>query len=275
MRGARAVVDTLPQCTASMPMVFDTALALFWLKKIVAALVLPPLGPLLVVAAGLLALRRHRRVGLTLAWGGLALALALATPASVGWLLRGLEAEAPVSADALRSAEAIVILGGGKREHAPEYGGQSVNRLTLERLRYGARLAAETGLPILVSGGAHSGPPEAELMRDALERDFHTPVRWLETAARDTRQNAQFAAAHLHAAGVRRIALVTHAVHMPRAQREFEAQGFEVVAAPTAWFGGPDDGAAWPLGLPGATSAFAGWVATHEWLGRLAYRLSR
>ncbi|HRP96362.1 MAG TPA: YdcF family protein [Rhodocyclaceae bacterium] len=256
-------------------MAMDPAIALFWLKKITAALVLPPLGPLLLVALGLLALRRHRRGGLALAWGGLALALALSTPASVGWLLRGLEPDAAVGADALRRAEAIVILGGGKREHAPEYGGQTVNRLTLERLRYGARLARATGLPILVSGGARSGPPEAELMREVLERDFGTRVRWIESSARDTRQNAQFAAVHLRAAGVRRIALVTHAVHVPRAKREFEAQGFEVIAAPTAWFGGPDGGEPLVVELPGATTAFAGWIAAHEWLGRLAYRLSR
>ena len=46
-----------------------------------------------------------------------------------------------------------MILGGGLRRSAPEYGGDTLGRLTLERLRYGAMLAKRTGLPVMVSGG--------------------------------------------------------------------------------------------------------------------------
>ena len=257
-------------------MASDFALALFWLKKFVSALLLPPLAPLLLIALGLLLVRRRRRTGLALAWVGLALALALATPASVGWLLQGLETAPPVGADAMRQAQAIVILGAGKRRHAPEYGGETVNRLALERLRYGARLARATGLPVLVSGGAPTGDrPEAELMRAVLEEDFGVPVRWVENASLDTRQNAQLSAVALRAAGVRRVLLVTHAVHMPRAQAVFEDAGVQVIPAPTAWLGGPDAGDTLLGALPGASSAYAGWYAAHEWLGLLAYRLTR
>jgi len=258
-----------------MQMAFDSALVLFWLKKLVAILVLPPLSPLLLVGLGLLVATRRRRTGLALAWAGLILALVLATPASVGWLLRDLEATPPLDLAAARDAQAIVILGAGKRRNAPEYGGETVNRLSLERLRYGARLARETGLPLLVTGGAPTGDvPEAELMQAALEIDFGIPVRWVETASRDTRQNAQFSAVPLKAAGVQRILLVTHAAHMPRARAAFEAQGLEVIAAPTAWLGGLDTSDQVLSVLPGATSAYAGWYAAHEWVGRLAYRLS-
>jgi uncharacterized SAM-binding protein YcdF (DUF218 family) len=258
-----------------MQMAFDSALVLFWLKKLVAILVLPPLSPLLLVGLGLLVATRRRRTGLALAWAGLILALVLATPASVGWLLRYLEATPPLDLAAARDAQAIVILGAGKRRNAPEYGGETVNRLSLERLRYGARLARETGLPLLVTGGAPTGDvPEAELMQAALEIDFGIPVRWVETASRDTRQNAQFSAVPLKAAGVQRILLVTHAAHMPRARAAFEAQGLEVIAAPTAWLGGLDTSDQVLSVLPGATSAYAGWYAAHEWVGRLAYRLS-
>ncbi len=259
-----------------MQMALDTALILFWVKKLVAVVVLPPLGPLLLIGLGLLVAVRRRRAGLALAWTGLVLALLLATPASVGWLLRGLETAAPVSAEAARSAHAIVILGGGKRRNAPEYGGETVNRLSLERLRYGAHLARETGLPLLVTGGAPTGDtPEAELMQAVLEIDFGIPVRWVETASLDTRQNARRSAELLHPAGVQRILLVTHAAHMPRAQAEFEAQGLEVIPAPTAWLGGAGGSEQVLAALPGPTSAYAGWYAAHEWLGNLAYRLSR
>lgn len=256
-------------------MPFDPTLALFWLKKLVSTLVLPPLAPLLLIIVGLVVLRSHRRTGFTLAWSGVACAIVLSSSPSVGWLAAQLEPPRAVSAEAARSAEAIVILGGGRRRHAPEYDGETVNRLTLERLRYGARLARETGLPILVSGGAPSGElPEAELMQSTLEIDFNMPVRWLERASLDTRQNAQFSAVQLNVAGVKRILLVTHAIHMPRAQAEFESQGFEVVAAPTGWLGNPEN-LEIDLGLlPSASSAYSGWLASHEWLGRLAYRLT-
>ncbi|HRP77277.1 MAG TPA: YdcF family protein [Rhodocyclaceae bacterium] len=257
-------------------MAFDTAIALFWLKKIAALAALPPLGPLLLMALGLIVLRRHRRVGLTLGWTGLALAFLLSAPASVGLMARNLETTPPLVIAEAETAQAIVILGGGKREHAPEYGGETVNRLTLERLRYGARLARETGLPILVSGGtARTGMAEADLMQAALEIDFRMPVRWTESASRDTRENAQFSAVQLKAANVHRVVLVTHAIHMERARSEFEAQGLEVVSAPTAWFGGGDADPRIRDIVPNAWAAFAGWIAAHEWLGQLAYRISR
>lgn len=259
-----------------MQMAFDSALALFWLKKTVSILVQPPVAPLLLIVVGLVLATRRRRGGFALAWAGVAATLLLSTPASVGWLLHGLETAPVVDAAALRQAQAIVVLGAGKRRHAPEYGGETVNRLALERLRYAARLVRRTGLPVLVSGGAPTGDvPEAVLMQAALEEDFRVPVRWVEKASLDTRQNAQFSAVPLRAAGVKRVLLVTHAAHMPRAQAAFEDAGLQVIPAPTAWLGGTGAGDQVLGELPGPTSAYAGWYAVHEWLGLLAYRLTR
>ncbi len=257
-------------------MELDLSLLLFWLKKLVAVAVLPPVLPLMLIVPGLLLLRRHRRVGSALAWTGVALNLALITPLTVGWLVDALEPAPTLSVDAARRAQAIVVLGAGKRTYAPEFGGETVNRLSLERVRYGARLARQTGLPVLVSGGAPTGDlPEAELMKAALEQDFGIPVRWMETASRDTRQNAQFSAVQLQAAGIERILLVTHAAHMARARTEFEARGLDVIPAPTAWLGGGDTGDRVLTLLPSQNTAYAGWFALHEWLGLVAYRLSR
>lgn len=254
----------------------DLPLLLFWAKKTVALLILPPLGPLLLTVAGLALLGRRPRLGKTLAWVGVAATLLLSTPASVGLLLKGLEQTPVLDLDAARSAKAIVILGGGQRRHAPEFGGAAVNRLSLERVRYGARLARRTGLPILVSGGAPTAEiPEALLMKDALERDFGLKVAWTESASRDTRDNARHSAAILKEAGIGRILLVTHAAHMPRAAAEFRAVGLEVIPAPTAWLGGPGGNEEVLDFLPSASAAYAGWFAVHEWLGRAAYWLSR
>lgn len=255
---------------------------MFFLKKLVSAVVLPPLGPLLLAALGLLLLHHRPRAGKILAWAGLSLALLLITPLSVVPLVRGLEANfPPLDETKLHQADAIVILGGGMRYYAPDFGGQTVNRLTLERLRYGARLARRSGLPVMVSGGStrpSQKTTEAELMKAALEEDFQIPVQWMETRSRDTRENADYCAAALLPAGARRIVLVTHAAHMQRSVEAFEHAGFRVVPAPTAYLTGPAGatGSYEALAvMPSMNTAYAGWYAMHEWLGLLAYRLSR
>lgn len=247
---------------------------MFWIKKTIAALVLPPFGPLLLILLGLLLIGRWPRIGKGLAWTGLIGALFFSTPLTVSRILAPLERVPPLSAEAIRGAGAIVILAGGKRSNAPEYGGQTVSRLSLERVRYGARLAKTTGLPILVSGGiVLSGPPEAELMKTALEQDFGAKVRWVEASSRDTGENAQFSAAILQKAGIHRVLLVSHAVHMARAQTEFAHAGIETIAAPTGFFGKPTDSAIELQDLiPNASAAYAGWISSHEWLGNLVLR---
>ena len=124
---------------------------LFWLKKALAVAALPPLMPLLPIVAGLLLLERRPRLGRCFAWAGVVLSLALVTPASVNWLVARVEYPHALAPGAAQDAEAIVVLGAGRRKHAPEFGGDTVNRLALERLRYAARLARETGLPVLVA----------------------------------------------------------------------------------------------------------------------------
>lgn len=257
----------------------DTTSLLFALKKLLAVLLLPPLLPLWPLIIGLLLLQRRPRCGRILSWTGVVLSLLLMTPASVGWLLRLSEDPQPLASSEIDRAQAIVILGAGRRSYAPEYGGETVNRLALERLRYGAWLARQSGLPVLLTGGAPEGKTaEATLMKQVLTDEFGVPVQWMETTSLDTRGNARFSAPILQDAGIKRILLVTHAAHMRRARAEFEAVGLEVVAAPTGWLGqyDPTSGPRLPSQeLPNAGSAYAAWFAVHELLGELAYRLSR
>ena len=249
---------------------------LFELKKLLAFLILPPLFPLILIVIGLSLINRYRKLGIRIAWFGVLVSALLIFPASVSWLLGGLETAPPLDTDSIESAQAIVIVGGGTRGYAPEFGGPTVNRLTLERLRYGAKLAKETGLPILVSGGAPTGGiPESQLMQHSLETDFATSIRWREDNSRDTRENARLSAPLLQADGINTILLVTHAAHMTRTREEFESQGFQVIPAPTAWLGHPGGGESVLYEVPTGISAFAGWFAAHEWLGLIAYRLSR
>jgi uncharacterized SAM-binding protein YcdF (DUF218 family) len=207
----------------------------FLLRKLLAALVLPPTGPLLLAVAGALILRRWPRLGRVLVWTGLATLLALSLSPVSGFLLRLANDSPAVRLEDARSAQAVVILGGGVRREAPEYGGDTLNRWTLERVRYGAKLARETGLPVLVAGGSVFGDTatEASLMRAALEEEFNVPVRWAEDRSRNTHENAQLSAAILKRDGVNRVVLVMHGFDIRRARAEFEAAGIVVVPAPT------------------------------------------
>lgn len=249
----------------------------FIAKKLLSILLLPPFAPLLISALGLMLLRRHRRTGLSLAWAGLALGLLCCLPASTAWVARPLESLPLVSAADLARAQAIVVLAGGRRSTAPEFGGETVSALSLERVRYGARLARRTGLPLLLSGGAPAGGlPEAELMRRTLIEDFGITPRWVENRSLDTRENAVNSAALLRQAGITRIALVTHALHMRRSLHEFEATGLSVYPAPMGRMTGTghsnqDEALA---ALPSMASAYTCWYALHEWLGLLAQRIS-
>jgi uncharacterized SAM-binding protein YcdF (DUF218 family) len=199
----------------------------------------------------------------------------LCTEIGASLLVRPLEnLTAPLASSSDTRAQAIVVLAAGRLEHAAEYGGKDIpDYIALGRLRYAAKLQHETGLPILVSGGNvavdGAGESKADAMASALREDFVTPVRWVEGTSENTAENAQFSAGILHQEGVRRILLVTDAMHMPRAKMVFAKTGLDVVAAPTMFFGavsiGPFDF------LPSAEGLRRSYYATYEWLGLVWY----
>lgn len=248
---------------------------IFALKKFVSVLLVPPTLPFLIVAAGLVLLQRKPRAGKLIAWSGLFVWLFLTSPSGVELITAPLEKYPAVSADQLAQAQAIVILAGGQRRINEEYGGKStVNRLTLERVRYGARLARTTHLPVLVSGGSPTGyQAEAALMDETLREDFSVQPKWIETQSLDTEDNARFSADILKKAGITRIALVTHAAHMRRAVGEFEATGMQVIPAPLSFMSGGPRGEEFFDYLPSMSSAYTGWYAMHEWFGIAAQKI--
>ncbi|MFO1412817.1 MAG: YdcF family protein [Burkholderiales bacterium] len=239
-----------------------------WVKAVVKALVLPPGGPLLLALAGLALAGWYPRTGRVMAAVGVLSLLLLSTPrlTAGGW--PWLDRAPPLAADEAKSAQALVILGSGIRPNAVEFGGDTLGRRTLERVRYGAGVARQTGLPVLVSGGTvYGGRPEADLMRAALEQEFQVPVRWAEARSRTTHENALYSAEILRAAGVHRIVLVVHGVDLRRARAEFEAQGIEIVPAPT---GIPAPSVATALDwLPSMSGLVGGYEASYESLALL------
>ena len=240
-------------------------------------LLIPPMSLLILIGLGWLLRRRWPRLARTLRLGGIGALLILSTNAGALLLVQPLEKlTRPLLAPTQSGAQAIVVLAAGNISGAPEYEGRNIpDEIALVRLRYAARLQHLTGLPLLVSGGnadpQRQIPPKAATMALALRADFRTPVQWTEEQSATTAENARFSAAILKAAGVKRVLLVTHAMHMARAERAFSASGLDVVAAPTMFY---SDGDLSPLMfVPGWSGMFRSYYATHEWIGLAWYRL--
>lgn len=206
--------------------------------NLIATFLLPPLSLLCLLAIGIYLTNRRPRLAKTLIIAVLVLLWAGSTPYLAESALHSLEARTAPLHSGTQVADAIVILGGGTYFNAPEYGGQdTIGSATLARLRYGAKLQRETGKPILVTGGKPLGniQSEAQQMRMSLEQDFHADVRWTEDGADNTYENAYNSYRILQHEGIRKIYLVTHAWHMPRAAAVFRHAGFEVIESPTSF----------------------------------------
>jgi len=245
-------------------------MSISWLAtNLLAAFLLPPLNGLLLVVAGWWLWHRRPLLARTFTGTGVLLLWLLALPAVGGAMLHTLEGE-PLNRADLQQAQAIVVLGGGLYRDAPEYGGDTVGDATLSRLRYAAKLQRESGLPLLLTGGNPGGGnlSEAEAMRRVLTGEFRVPVRWVENASNNTRENARFSAQLLKPEGISRIMLVTHAWHMPRALQSFSEAGLAVSPAPTLFHHAP-------LSLLDflPTQYGESRQAIHEWIGLVWYRL--
>jgi uncharacterized SAM-binding protein YcdF (DUF218 family) len=196
------------------------------------------------------------------------------------WLAQNvLPQQAPLSVAALKSrgVQAIVVLGGGVQPLAPEYGEPQAALPAAARLRYGAWLARQTRLPVAFAGGLGWGAADAqtlsegEVARRAALQDYGLSLRWVDEQSRDTVENAQRLRTLLQKDGIQRIALVTHAWHMPRAVQAFERAGFTVTAAPMAFvLPRQNQVLEW---LPSADGLASSRLVLKEWLGLRVARL--
>lgn len=149
----------------------------------------------------------------------LSLMVLLCSEAGAAFLLYALERQsAPVEARQLREVQAIVVLGG-----------------RTDRVHYAAALHRQTGLPLLLTGkgtGDTEFAAESQKMEQILQQRYGLQPRWVEIESLDTLENALYTACMLRGTGVRRVALLTDPVHMPRSRALFHAAEFAVVPAP-------------------------------------------
>lgn len=266
--------------------------ALEALKPVLTTLLLPPVPWLLLILLGLRWAGPRPRLGRAAIVAGVVLIWLSACAGPARWLHRELGFDLPpldaarlaaMRADEASAHTAILVLGGGMTASAEDPSQGELTRHSLERLRLGIRLARATGWPLAFSGGrgwaqlAGLGDSEAEAAQRTATQDFAYPLTWLEGDSRDTAENAALSLPLLRGHGVRRVLIVTHASHMPRAMSLFEraaagGSGPALVAAPVA-----NPGAAlspWLEWMPSFEGTELMRTGLREWLGAQVLRLS-
>ncbi len=245
---------------------------IIWMAK---ALILPPGG--LILLCLLIAILSRRVLGKLLLIFTLAAFYLFSTPFMARLLMDGLEILPPLTERQIEtsSAQAILVLGGGTHKSAPEYGGDTLSTPALERIRYAARLAKKTGLPVITSGGSPTtgATPEALLARQVLENEFGVKVAATEERSLTTWDNAWLARPVLDKANIRQVLLVTNGWHMLRALDVFERAKIDVIPAPMGFQGNRGIDASYIDWLPSPHALVHTRTALNEYLGRLWYRV--
>jgi uncharacterized SAM-binding protein YcdF (DUF218 family) len=179
----------------------------------------------------------------------------------------------PRAMSVIAPADAIVLLGGALRGDT-QLGTLADLNQHADRLVYAVALykAGKAPVVVLTGGGVDGARTEAEQMKDLLEV-MGVPGRdvLLESKSRNTHDNAVYCAELLKAQGMDRILLVTSAFHMRRSLALFEAQGLNVVPAPTDY-----QRLVTPRVLPGwlptVSNLYQSTDALHEIVGYRVYR---
>jgi len=196
-----------------------------------------PLGFTCVLLVLALILRRKQRVSLILGIGALVILWLSSTSLVANHLARTLEWQY-LPAGEIPKADVIVVLGGGTDARVYPRTEVEVNGAG-DRVYYAAKLYRERKADhILLSGGEITwldtvpSTPAGE-MADILEGlGIPKEILWIEGQSQNTYENAVFSKQILDKKGIRRILLVTSAMHMPRAVGLFKKLGVEVIPLP-------------------------------------------
>jgi uncharacterized SAM-binding protein YcdF (DUF218 family) len=198
-----------------------------------------PLGlacVLMLIALGMLLWKLPRRLAMI----PIFIALAVLLISSNGWvsngLVRSLEYQHLPSGE-LPKADAIVVLGGGTKPAFPPRPWIDLSEEG-DRVVYGAKLYREGKAPRIILAGGRidwwgGGPPESADMAEIVEAMGVPKSAILQDPdSLTTYENAVNVKKIMDSQGIRRILLVTSAMHMPRSLLIFQKQGIDAIPAP-------------------------------------------
>lgn len=242
---------------------------MFELTKIITLIILPPFNVLILWLFSLVCFRlKHQKLARLSSLLGILLLYLCSIPYTSKILNDSLVKPNQLTLEDYRSAQAIILLGGGLRDSQELFAKLATNQIAVERVRYTAFLHRETGLPILITGSSPNAISEANVMANELQLFYQVPTKWLEERAKTTKENAQFSRPILEKEGIYKVILVTNQWHMQRAKMLFEQQGFEVLPASVGSGMTPETyGLNLMYFLPQAGAINANMIALKEWIG--------
>jgi len=219
----------------------------------------------------------------------IALALTVLLVSGNAWvshsLVRSLEWQNLPLAE-IPSSEAIVVLGGATKSATPPRPGVDLNE-TGDRVIYAAQLYRQKKAPIIILSGGRidwrgSGSSESADMATILTSiGIPTEAIVQEPDSLNTYENAVNVRKILADRGIRRVLLVTSAMHMPRSLLIFKRQGIDVIPAPTDFLisqGEIEELASTPKAailnlFPDSDNLQQFTSAVKEYIGTVVYRL--
>ncbi|MCP6762595.1 MAG: YdcF family protein [Fischerella sp. CENA71] len=187
----------------------------------------------------------------------------------------------------LPNTEAIVVLGGATKPALSPRPGVDLNEAG-DRIIYAAQLYRQKKAPVIIlSGGRidwedNQGFAESEDMVQVLTSIGVPPeVLIQESQSLNTYQNAVNVKKILDNRGIRKILLVTSAMHMPRSFLIFKRQGIDAIPAPTDFLVTKSEmeglahtpKAAILSLLPDSSNLYKFTAAAKEYVGMFVYRL--
>jgi uncharacterized SAM-binding protein YcdF (DUF218 family) len=171
----------------------------------------------------------------------IAFSLTLLLVCSNSWvaknLVRSLEWQ-NIPLENIPPAEAIVVLGGATKSAVWPRQSPDLSE-TGDRVIYAAQLYRQQKAPIIILSGGRidwrgSGFAESEDMANILTSlGIPENVIIQESESLNTYQNAVNVKKILDARGIKKVLLVTSAMHTPRSIKIFQRQGIDIIPAPT------------------------------------------
>lgn len=230
------------------------------------------LGLWLAMLTGLIVYRKNAALGFLFV--SVVIFWIFTTPIVSSNMLASLEQQyLPVPVDESPQADAIVVLGGSVA--APESPRLEVELTdSSDRILHAARLYRAGKAPIVIAtGGASDSSPEAFAMK-ALLKEWGVPGKniVIETESLNTFQNSVNTKPLIDKRGVKRVLLVTSAIHMPRALATFQTFGINVIPSPTDYI--EEDRKNYEIidFLPDLDSLGKTSLVIKEYLGMMVYR---
>lgn len=239
------------------------------------------LSLLLLVSSALLAkFKNYSRICL---WLGIAVLLTCGNEWVVGLLARPLERRC-APPNPMPAADCILVLAGGTLSKIPPRRTVEVTQEG-DRILYAAHLYFQSNAPLIICTGgvspdSNGTTPDAADMEEFLEM-FQVPgsAIVLETEAHNTHEHALNLRHVLAERHLKRVLLVTSAMHMPRSLGVFQhaCPDIEFIPAPTDFREVDRVGASWRRRLKALVPTPRGLMdcsdAVHEYVGLAYYKL--